>query len=112
MIYALVGFGWFFSLLFGSAWWYERQLHLNCKKQNASLQQEIAKLYEIRKMCEIDKQKVESHYQKLVAKAKQKPKEVKVPIVIERPVSIASEECQKLGVMIDEALNLVNNGGN
>ena len=108
MIYGLLGLGWFFSLLFGGAWWYERQLHLNCKKQNQTLQHELAKLQEIRAKCEIDKQRIENHYKTLIAKAKQKPKEVKIPVIVEKPVYIASEDCQKLGAMIDEAISLIN----
>jgi hypothetical protein len=74
MIYGLLGLSWFFSLLFGGAWWYERQLHLNCKKQNQTLQHELAKLQEIRAKCEIDKQHIENHYKTLITKAKQNQK--------------------------------------
>jgi len=110
MIYGLLGLGWFFSLLFGSAWWYERQLHQNCKKQNQTLQQELAKLKEIRSKCEIDKRRIENYYKTLIAKAEQKPKEVKVPVIVEKPIFIETEDCQKLGAMIDEAINLINHG--
>ena len=63
---------------------------------------------ELKNLCELDKHKIENRYKTLLQKAMQKPKTVEVPVVIEKPVYIPNEDCERLGVMIDEALNLVN----
>jgi len=64
---------------------------------------------ELKNLCELDKRKIEHRYKTLLQKAMQKPKTVEVPIVIEKHVFVSNEDCQKMGAMIDEALNLVNN---
>jgi len=78
----------------------------NLKTQLIQITDEHTKL---KNLCELDKRKIEHRYKTLLQKAMQKPKTVEVPIVIEKHVFVSNEDCQKMGAMIDEALNLVNN---
>ena len=77
----------------------------NLKTQLIQITDEHTKL---KNLCELDKRKIEHRYKTLLQKAMQPPKIVEIPVVIEKPVYIPSEDCAKMGAMIDEALNLVN----
>ena len=63
----------------------------------------------LKSLCELDKKQLEKKYTQLIQKAMQKPKTVEIPVVIEKPVYIKEEDCQRLGGMIDEAFGLINN---
>jgi len=76
----------------------------NLKIQLTQITDEHAKL---KKLCELDKHKIENRYKTLLQKAMQKPKTVEIPVFIEKPIYIIDEDCQRLGVMIDEAFEIL-----
>ena len=90
----------------------ERSVSQVLKSENVELKLKLNQLTEehvnLKRMCELDKQKIEQNYKKLLQKAIQKPKTIEIPVFIEKPVYIPTEDCQRLGVMIDEALELIN----
>jgi len=90
----------------------ERSVSQLLKSENVELRLKLNQLTEehinLKKMCELDKQKIEQNYKKLLQKAMQKPKTVEIPVFIEKPIYITDKDCQTLGAMIDEALELIN----
>lgn len=89
----------------------ERSINQLLKSENRELNLRFNRLMEehvnLKKVCELDKQKIEQNYKKLLHKAMQKPKTVEIPVLIEKPVYIPTEDCQRMGVMVDEVIRLI-----
>lgn len=98
---------------------HERSSHLKTVKSlsecQATLKDTTDKLstlieqhQKLKALCELDKKQFEKKYAQLIQKAMQKPKTVEIPVIIEKPIPITDEDCQRLGGMIDEAFRLIN----
>ena len=109
-----------FNALFLFLYKHERSSHFKTMRSlsecKASLKDTTDKLstltdqhQKLKNLCELDKKQLEKKYSQLIQKALQKPKTIEIPVVIEKPVSITDEDCQRLGGMIDEAFKLINN---
>ena len=89
----------------------------NLRKENPILKQKISVLttqYEAcqRANAELTKQ-IETQYseyqkkvEKLLKEASKPPKVIEIPTIIEKPIYIPTEDCQKMGVMIDNFIKL------
>ncbi len=69
---------------------------IECKKLNSQLVEQI----------KVQDEKYQERVQKLLKLASKPVKVIEIPKVIEKPVYITNEECQKMGVMIDEFIRV------
>jgi len=89
----------------------ERQTKQFVLEENKELRSRLSDLTEkhtkLKNLCELDKHKIENRYKALLQKAMQPAKTVEIPVVIEKPIYLTNEDCQRMGVMIDEALSVI-----
>ena len=69
-----------------------------CQKTNTELTTHI----------QTQKEKYQKKVAELLRLANKPPREVVVPVVVEKPVPITNEECQKMGAMVDEFVRIWN----
>jgi len=73
----------------------EKQLQA-CQKSNA----------ELTKYMNIQQKRYERKVSELLKKANRPPKVIEIPKIIEKPVYIPAEDCQKMAIMIDEFIKI------
>ena len=73
----------------------EKQLQ-TCQKSNA----------ELTKYIEVQQKKYERKVSELLKKANRPPKVIEIPKIIEKPVYVPAEDCQKMAIMIDEFIKI------
>ena len=71
-----------------------------CKKANAELTQQI----------ELDRRKYKKKIAQLLKEANKPPKVIEIPKIIEKPVYVPTEDCQKMAIMIDEFIKIQKEG--
>jgi len=71
-----------------------------CKKANAELTQQI----------ELDRQKYKKKIAQLLKEANKPPKVIEIPKIVEKPVYVPTEDCQKMAIMIDEFIKIQKEG--
>ena len=67
-----------------------------CQKANAELTQQI----------ELDRQKYKKKIAQLLKEANKPPKVIEIPKIIEKPIYVPTEDCQKMAIMIDEFIKI------
>ena len=103
----------FTCVIFLMLFFYYKHKASSLSRENIRLRTHIQQLQTNLKSCQITNEELtqaialqKEQYQKKVAellkKAQKPPKVIEIPKVIEKPVDIPTEECQKMGVMIDE----------
>ncbi|RKX61956.1 MAG: hypothetical protein DRP34_04915 [Thermodesulfobacteriota bacterium] len=71
-----------------------------CQKANAELTQQI----------ELDRQKYKKKIVQLLKEANKSPKVIEIPKIVEKPVYVPTEDCQKMAIMIDEFIKIQKEG--
>ena len=71
-----------------------------CQKANAELTQQI----------ELDRRKYKKKIAQLLKEANKPPKVIEIPKIIEKPVYVPTEDCQKMAIMIDEFIKIQKEG--
>jgi len=79
----------------------QRIFHL--EKQLQACQRANAELTEYMK---VQQRKYERKISELLKKANQPPRVIGIPKIIEKPVYISAEDCQKMAIMIDEFIEI------
>jgi len=67
-----------------------------CQKANAELTQQI----------ELDRRKYKKKIAQLLKEANKPPKVIEIPKIIEKPIYVPTEDCQKMAIMIDEFIKI------
>jgi len=73
----------------------EKQLQA-CQKANA----------ELTEYMKVQQKRYEKKISELLKKANQPPKIIEIPKIIEKPVYVPAEDCQKMAIMIDEFIKI------
>jgi len=73
----------------------EKQLQ-TCQKANMELVEYM----------KIQRRRYEKKINELLKKANQPPKVIEIPKIIEKPVYVPAEDCQKMAIMIDEFIKI------
>ena len=73
----------------------EKQLQA-CQKANA----------ELTEYMKVQQKRYEKKISELLKKANQPPKVIEIPKIIEKPVYVPAEDCQKMAIMIDEFIKI------
>ena len=73
----------------------EKQLQA-CQKANA----------ELTEYMKVQQERYEKKISELLKKANQPPKVIEIPKIIEKPVYVPAEDCQKMAIMIDEFIKI------
>ena len=58
----------------------------------------------------LSQEKYQQKVNELMKLASKPPQKIEIPVVIEKPIPITSEECQKMGYMVDEFIRIQREG--
>ena len=58
----------------------------------------------------LSQEKYQQKVSELMKLASKPPQKIEIPVVIEKPIPITSEECQKMGYLVDEFIRIQREG--